>query len=109
MGWPRRPRRFWNCCAAATSEIRAVRHRGAAAIATRKFIAGAICPECREVDRIVLEVLDGARRRRCVSCGHTDTMVNGATQELPTRVTRGQRRDVPATSVRIVDPRSEND
>jgi len=74
----------------------------------RRFIAGAVCPECRAVDRIVLEEADGERRRLCVSCGYSDTMVKEAGVEPPTRFTR--RRDAgagtadPVVPVRIVDP-----
>ncbi|MEQ8858231.1 MAG: YheV family putative metal-binding protein [Pseudomonadales bacterium] len=74
-------------------------------MATRKFIAGAVCPECRQMDRIVLEDGDGQRRRRCVNCGHTDTMASGSAIEPTTRVTGRPLGEVPAASVRIVDPR----
>lgn len=55
---------------------------------TRRFIAGAVCPKCRELDRIVLEAVDGEGafrdgqrdveqvQRRCVSCGFTELMVS---------------------------------
>jgi len=72
----------------------------------RRFIAGAVCPECRALDRIVLEEADGERRRLCVSCGHSDTMAKQAGVEPPTRFTR--RRGTGAADdsapVRIVDP-----
>jgi uncharacterized metal-binding protein (TIGR02443 family) len=70
----------------------------------RRFIAGAVCPECRALDRIVVEEIEGGRRRRCVSCGHTDTLASGSALEPPGRFTRRPEREVPATVVRIVDP-----
>lgn len=74
--------------------------------ARRRFIAGAVCPECRAVDRIVLEDQAEMRRRRCVSCGHTDELVREAAVEPATRVTR--RREpadgAASTPVRIIDP-----
>lgn len=76
---------------------------------SRRFIAGAVCPECRAVDRIVIEDDAGERRRRCVSCGHSDALVNEAAVEPPTRFTRrrgtaGTADEAAAAPVRIVDP-----
>jgi len=74
----------------------------------RRFIAGAVCPECRAVDRTVVEDDGGGRRRRCVSCGHSDTLVQEAAVEPPTRFTRrrgaGGAADAGAAPVRILDP-----
>lgn len=76
----------------------------------RRFIAGAVCPRCAELDKITVEV--GGDMRRCVSCGFSDERpednnagVDGG-RELPTRVTRGSARRVetPAQVVRMVDP-----
>lgn len=72
-----------------------------------RFIAGAVCPECKALDRIVLEDLEGVRRRRCVACGHTDTMATASAAEPETRVSRRPSRDVEASPVRIVDPRGK--
>ncbi len=57
----------------------------------RRFIAGAVCPRCRAVDRIVVEDVDdgeATRRRRCVSCGYSDTMCAGAVIEPRGRFAR---------------------
>ncbi len=71
-----------------------------------RFIAGAVCPECRAVDRIVVEGRDQTRRRRCVSCGYTDSLLAGAAAPA-TRFSRprpaASDRDTPATAVRIVE------
>ena len=37
-----------------------------------RFIAGAVCPKCSEVDRIVVKEEEGRSYRFCVSCGFTD-------------------------------------
>lgn len=74
--------------------------------ARRRFIAGAVCPDCRAVDRIVLEDEGEVRRRRCVACGHTDQLVREAAVEPATRLTRHRESGGAATSapVRIIDP-----
>ena len=74
--------------------------------ARRRFIAGAVCPECRAVDRIVLEDEAAVRRRRCVACGHTDELVREAAVEPATRLTRRRESAAGASStpVRIIDP-----
>jgi len=38
---------------------------------SRKFIAGAACPACGQVDKIYTE--DGTQTWRCVNCGHDET------------------------------------
>ena len=36
----------------------------------RRFIAGAICPKCEKLDKVVMfDTEDGKRWRECVSCG----------------------------------------
>lgn len=43
---------------------------------TRRFIAGAVCPQCRALDRLVVEVVrekdevTGTQQQRCVECGY---------------------------------------
>lgn len=78
----------------------------------RRFIAGAVCPNCREMDRIIIEEApstgaegeSGLRRRRCVSCGFSDTMTAGGAAEPSTRFSRPRGDGAPATPVRIVMP-----
>ncbi len=38
---------------------------------TRKFIAGASCPVCAQVDKIYTE--DGTQTWCCISCGHRES------------------------------------
>lgn len=72
----------------------------------RRFIAGAVCPECRAVDRIVVEQRGDGRERRCVSCGYVDTLAPGGPAVPPTRFSRRTKPDAEAspTAVRIIDP-----
>ena len=37
---------------------------------TRRFIAGAVCPECQQMDKIVTFRKDGEDIAECVSCGY---------------------------------------
>ena len=54
----------------------------------RRFIAGAVCGECRAVDRTVVEVVAGVRHRRCVSCGYFEQESESSLPEPPSRFTR---------------------
>jgi uncharacterized metal-binding protein (TIGR02443 family) len=73
-------------------------------VAKRRFIAGAVCPRCGVMDRIVVSV-DG-EERECIDCGYTDARPEGPTQEVPTRVTRASARRVETAfePVRLLDP-----
>jgi uncharacterized metal-binding protein (TIGR02443 family) len=63
----------------------------------RRFIAGAVCPKCSEMDRTVMYTNDdGDEVRECISCGYSqtskeqaqdDAQANGLATELTTRVT----------------------
>ncbi|MFK4753610.1 YheV family putative zinc ribbon protein [Oceanobacter antarcticus] len=62
----------------------------------RRFIAGAVCPKCAEMDRLVMFSNEaGEEVRECVSCGYTQTTSEQAVEdeqnnlatELATRVT----------------------
>jgi len=72
---------------------------------TPRFIAGAVCPQCREMDRIVLEEDDGVRQRRCVACGYSDAMAVSGSVEPATRLARPGERQTTPTAVRLVDPK----
>ncbi|WP_020409188.1 YheV family putative zinc ribbon protein [Hahella ganghwensis] len=61
----------------------------------KRFIAGAVCPRCGAMDRIVSYVDEHARQiRECVDCGFheklrdADTQLPGGPEEPETRVTR---------------------
>ena len=59
----------------------------------RRFIAGAVCPKCAAMDRVVMFRNDnGDEVRECVSCGFSQTsaeqqQLDAQASELATRVT----------------------
>ncbi len=52
----------------------------------KRFVAGAKCPTCNEVDVIQLFQVNGVETIECVSCGYQQTQVegevNGATRNF---------------------------
>lgn len=83
----------------------------------RRFIAGAVCPRCAAMDKIVINL--DTDRRECVACGFSeDRPAGGPVQapltaadpgqaaDLPTRVSRAAARRVetPAEVVKLIDP-----
>lgn len=73
----------------------------------RRFIAGAVCPRCSEMDSIVMYRLDGVEHRECVSCDFSEK-ANFSTpaKELPTRVNQVASFTAPGELqvVKILDP-----
>jgi len=51
-----------------------------------RFIAGARCRACGEVDRIVVEESPDGRVQRCVACGHRETLAQDALDDTTTVV-----------------------
>lgn len=39
-------------------------------ITPKRFIAGAVCPSCAEMDKLVLWYEDGIKFHECVRCGY---------------------------------------
>ena len=78
----------------------------------RRFIAGAVCPRCSLMDKIVVDLDTDARH--CISCGFSEARPDAAPQavapDLPTRVNRAAARRVetPAEAVRLVDPKTQD-
>lgn len=85
----------------------------------RRFIAGAVCPRCARMDKIVVDL--DTDQRECVACGFTEARPGlpatdqraprgEAVAELPTRVSRAAARRVetPAEPVRLLDPHSKD-
>ncbi|RLQ22095.1 YheV family putative metal-binding protein [Seongchinamella sediminis] len=74
----------------------------------RRFIAGAVCPRCGAMDKIVVDM--DTECRECVACGFSEQRPtdSGGPGELPTRVSRAAARRVetPAEAVTLVDPRA---
>lgn len=78
----------------------------------RRFIAGAVCPRCGQLDKLVMyDTSAGERVQECVRCGYRDVLVEPEPpQELVTRVNQ-PRAGEPALShedevtiVRVLDP-----
>ena len=54
---------------------------------TRRFVAGAICPRCSEMDKLVVYNDQGKDFRECVACGYKEEMhFKPVARELETRV-----------------------
>ncbi|HSC68756.1 MAG TPA: YheV family putative zinc ribbon protein [Cellvibrio sp.] len=54
---------------------------------TRRFVAGAVCPRCSEMDKLVVYNEAGKDYRECVACGYKEEMrFKPVTRELETRV-----------------------
>ncbi len=75
----------------------------------KRFIAGAVCPRCGEMDRIVAFSKGGDQFRECVSCGFEEKLVvQVAAKELDTRVNRAvdeaQDAAVETQTIKIVKP-----
>jgi len=73
----------------------------------RQFIAGAVCPRCGQLDKLVMITGGEYTIRECVRCNFSEQMIaSEANSEVPTRVTRAQARrsETPATPVRLVEP-----
>ncbi len=74
--------------------------------APRRFVAGAKCPKCQALDRVVIFRKAGVQFQACVSCGYEDEMVfERHFRELETRVNRTEDERLNAVAVvRLVDP-----
>ncbi|SFM54307.1 YheV family putative zinc ribbon protein [Marinobacter pelagius] len=63
----------------------------------KRFIAGAVCPRCAEMDKIMMFTDDNDKQiRECVACGFTDGLSEEPdTQvlELETRVNKRKNED----------------
>ena len=73
----------------------------------RRFIAGAVCPRCSQMDKIVVDL--DTDMRECVACGFSDERPAApAVEEIRTRVSRASARRVEtrADPVRLLDPGS---
>ncbi len=70
-----------------------------------RFIAGARCPSCKTLDRIVIDREHA--NQRCLACGFAATQSRVSVQPIDTRVTRGLSRRVQtrAEPVVLVDPK----
>jgi uncharacterized protein len=71
----------------------------------KRFIAGAICPRCSEMDKLMMYRENEKDFRECVSCGFHDEMrFKQNTRELDTRVNVVEEQVAEETQVLILDP-----
>lgn len=74
--------------------------------AKKRFIAGAVCPRCSEMDKLVTYKEDGKEFRECVSCGFHDEMRFQQNQrEVDTRVNVSSEQEKVETQVLMLDPK----
>ena len=83
----------------------------------RRFIAGAVCPRCALMDKIVVD--PDTDQRECVSCGFSEArpdlpeapVTQDKPREIATRVNRAAARRVetPSEAVTLIDPRRDSD
>lgn len=76
----------------------------------KRFIAGASCPKCSEMDKVFTYESEGKKYRACTRCDFNEEMrFENHKRELETRVNRV---DEPATEsaqvVRLMDPANTN-
>lgn len=74
----------------------------------RRFVAGAVCPRCEQMDKIVIDL--DSDQRVCINCGFAEdrpglTEAASKALELPTRVSRAAARRVqtPAEAITLID------
>lgn len=81
----------------------------------RRFIAGAQCPKCEQLDKVVMyDDVNGKRFRECVACGFKDELIEPAdsAQELTTRVNQNKLGEKPLPHeddvqvVQLLDPKT---
>ncbi len=71
----------------------------------KRFIAGAVCPRCSQMDKLVMYKQEGKTFRECVSCDFKDEMrFTNARQELQTRVNTPEDVKKDQTQVLTLEP-----
>lgn len=66
----------------------------------KRFIAGAVCPSCSAMDRIVMYREGESDYRECVECGFKDEMrFKSGVRELDTRVNQDEKKVKQETQV----------
>lgn len=69
----------------------------------RRFVAGAVCPRCSEMDKIVVYNENGRDFRECVACGFKDEMhFKPVARELETRVNQSEDEKNTVQTVKII-------
>ena len=71
----------------------------------KRFIAGAVCPRCAQIDKLMMYKQDGKDFRECVSCDFKDEMrFTSNRQELQTRVNTSDNVKRDQTQVLTLEP-----
>ena len=72
----------------------------------KRFIAGAQCPSCKEVDKIFTYESEDKKFRSCVRCNfHEQLQFSVMPAEMDTRVNRTlEEREQEIQTVRLMDP-----
>ncbi|MBB3063653.1 YheV family putative zinc ribbon protein [Microbulbifer rhizosphaerae] len=71
----------------------------------KRFIAGAVCPRCGEMDRIVNYRREGRNFRECVACGFEDEIRLQSAPRVPgTRVDKSETAAEAEVPVKIIQP-----
>lgn len=72
----------------------------------KRFIAGAVCPECKEMDKMVVYIDSDVRA--CIACGFSEERPVDNARELQTRVNRAsaRRMETPVETVTLIDPKA---
>ncbi len=75
----------------------------------KRFIAGAVCPRCREIDKLFVYRLADKKFRECVSCDFLEEQ-NFApfVRELDTRVTDNNPIHNEEQVVHLVEPKKDD-
>jgi len=69
----------------------------------KRFIAGAVCPRCADMDRLVTYEEGGDTFKECVSCGYQEKQIaNVQLSELDTRVNHAEKGDDNAEPVKMM-------
>ncbi|MAD57386.1 MAG: hypothetical protein CMK44_02265 [Porticoccus sp.] len=76
--------------------------------AKKRFIAGAICPKCSAMDKLIIYNENGQDFRECIECGFNDKMLlQSNPKELETRVNMSREKKLAETQiVKLIDPKN---
>jgi len=67
---------------------------------TRRFVAGAVCPKCSAMDKIVVYNKAGKDFRECIACSYKDEMrFDQQQREIETRVNTTEEQIASETQV----------
>lgn len=76
----------------------------------RRFVAGAVCPRCSEMDKLVVYSEEGKDYRECVACGYKEEMhFKPVARELETRVNQSEVEKRDAVQVITILPQNKSD